>query len=87
MTSNPNARMGLRRPPYAFTEHGVAMLSSVLTSKRAVALNILIIRPSMAHISSRFMAISSGFSNRRRRLLSAGSVFEQGRNEKWHRFR
>src|ERR1700726_4030120 len=40
----PAAKMGLRRPPYAFTEHGVAMLSSVLSSKRAVALNILIIR-------------------------------------------
>lgn len=36
--------MGLRRPPYAFTEHGVAMLSSVLMSKRAVELNIVIIR-------------------------------------------
>jgi hypothetical protein len=35
---------GRRHPPYAFTEHGVAMLSSVLSSKRAVALNILIIR-------------------------------------------
>jgi hypothetical protein len=43
-TSNPAAKMGLRRPPYAFTEHGVAMLSSVLTSERAVELNILIIR-------------------------------------------
>jgi len=43
-TSNPAAKMGLRRPPYAFTEHGVAMLSSVLSSKRAVELNILIIR-------------------------------------------
>jgi hypothetical protein len=42
--SNSAAKMGLRRPPYAFTEHGVAMLSSVLGSKRAVALNILIIR-------------------------------------------
>jgi phage regulator Rha-like protein len=30
--------------PYAFTEHGVAMLSSVLKSKRAVEVNILIIR-------------------------------------------
>lgn len=30
--------------PYAFTEHGVAMLSSVLRSKRAVRMNILIIR-------------------------------------------
>ncbi len=44
VTSNSSARMGLRRPPYAFTEHGVAMLSSILKSKRAVALNILIIR-------------------------------------------
>ncbi|MGA3189312.1 MAG: ORF6N domain-containing protein [Bryobacteraceae bacterium] len=35
---------GRRKPPYAFTEHGVAMLSSVLTSERAVELNILIIR-------------------------------------------
>src|SRR5271155_5239325 len=35
---------GRRFQPYAFTEHGVAMLSSVLSSTRAVALNILIIR-------------------------------------------
>ena len=43
-TSNPAARMGLRRPPYAFTELGVAMLSSVLNSERAVQMNILIMR-------------------------------------------
>lgn len=42
--SNPRARMGLRRPPYAFTELGVAMLSSVLRSDRAVQMNILIMR-------------------------------------------
>lgn len=35
---------GRRHLPYAFTEHGVAMLSSVLTSKRAIAVNIAIIR-------------------------------------------
>ena len=33
--SNPAAKMGLRRRLYAFTEHGVAMLSSVLHSDRA----------------------------------------------------
>jgi hypothetical protein len=33
--------------PYAFTEHGVAMLSSVLRSKRAVQMNIVIIRAFM----------------------------------------
>jgi hypothetical protein len=37
-------RGGRQTAPYAFTEHGVAMLSSVLTSKRAVQMNILIIR-------------------------------------------
>ena len=44
MTSNPAAKMGLRRPPFAFTEQGVAMLSSVLRSRRAVQVNIEIMR-------------------------------------------
>ncbi len=35
---------GIRRPPYAFTEQGVAMLSSVLHSERAVHVNIEIMR-------------------------------------------
>ena len=35
---------GRRYPPYAFTEHGVAMLSSVLSSERAVLVNVQIIR-------------------------------------------
>ena len=33
-----------RFPPYAFTEQGVAMLSSILRSKRAVMVNISIMR-------------------------------------------
>ena len=35
---------GRRRLPYAFTEQGVAMLSSVLNSERAVKVNIAIMR-------------------------------------------
>ena len=35
---------GRRYPPYVFTEQGVAMLSSVLRSKRAIAVNIAIMR-------------------------------------------
>jgi len=42
--SNPGAKKGLRYAPYAFSEHGVAMLSSVLRSKRAVEINISIVR-------------------------------------------
>lgn len=35
---------GRRYPPYAFTEQGVAMLSSVLRSQRAIRVNIEIMR-------------------------------------------
>ncbi|HCC83475.1 TPA: DNA-binding protein [Candidatus Uhrbacteria bacterium] len=37
-------KQGLRYKPLMFTEQGVAMLSSVLTSKRAIAINIQIMR-------------------------------------------
>ena len=43
VTSKPG-RGGRRYPPYAFTEQGVAMLSSVLGSERAIAVNIEIMR-------------------------------------------
>lgn len=36
--------MGLRIAPFAFTEHGVLMLSSVLKSAKAIEVNIQIIR-------------------------------------------
>ena len=42
--SKPAGRGGRRTPPYAFTQEGVAMLSSVLRSKRAVQVNIAIMR-------------------------------------------
>jgi len=37
-------RKGLRKNPLAFTEQGVAMLSSVLNSERAIQVNVQIIR-------------------------------------------
>ena len=43
VTSN-REKMGIRRCPYAFTENGVAMLSSVLNSRRAILVNIEIMR-------------------------------------------
>ena len=42
-TSNAG-RGGHRYVPYTFTEQGVAMLSSVLNSPRAIAINIEIMR-------------------------------------------
>ena len=43
VTSN-SVKMGLRYNPMAFTEQGVAMLSSVLKSERAIEVNIAIMR-------------------------------------------
>jgi len=53
VTSN-NLKMGLRYPPMAFTEQGVAMLSSVLNSDRAIRVNIEIMRTftKMRHLIS-----------------------------------
>ena len=42
--SKPVGRGGRRYIPYAFTEQGVAMLSSVLNSERAIKVNIEIMR-------------------------------------------
>ena len=44
VTSNSGMKMGHRKPPHAFTEQGVAMLSSVLNSERAVQVNVAIMR-------------------------------------------
>ncbi|MCW5898750.1 MAG: ORF6N domain-containing protein [Flavobacteriales bacterium] len=44
VTSNSGDWMGLRYAPMAFTEQGVAMLSSVLNSEQAILVNIHIMR-------------------------------------------
>ena len=42
--TSSSGRGGRRTLPYAFTEQGVAMLSSVLRSKRAIHVNVEIMR-------------------------------------------
>ena len=36
--------MGLRRPPFAFTEHGAHMAATVLNSPRAVKMSLYVVR-------------------------------------------
>jgi hypothetical protein len=55
-------KMGLRRPPYVFTEQGVAMLSAVLKSETAVKVSV---------------AIINAFVAMRRFLISNAKVFER----------
>ncbi len=64
--------------PYVFTEHGVAMLSSVLRSDRAVQMNILIIR---AFVQLReWLATNKDFAARIEKLetksVRHGSIIE-----------
>jgi hypothetical protein len=72
------SRGGRRYLPYAFTQEGIAVLSSVLRSPRAVAVNIEIMR---ALIRMRGMLLSKRNSggNRlanviKRRILVAGRL-------------
>jgi len=39
---------GTRKLPYAFTEHGITMLASILRSERAIEINIQIVRAFIA---------------------------------------
>ena len=42
--TNPGAKMGLRRRPFAFTEHGALMAANVLKTSRAVEMSVLVVR-------------------------------------------
>ena len=42
--SNPGARMGLRRAPFAFTEHGALMAANVLNTPRAIEASLFVVR-------------------------------------------
>jgi hypothetical protein len=61
--------MGFRRAPHAFTQEGVAMLSSVLRSPRAVQTNIAIMRAFMR--LREILAHNSDIASRVEKLESA----------------
>ena len=44
IVTSKKSRGGTRKLPFAFTEHGVLMLSSVLNSQQAIQVNIQIVR-------------------------------------------
>ena len=71
VTSNRD-KMGLRYKPMAFTEQGVAMLSSVLNSNRAIEVNIAIMR---AFVQLRKMI--SSHANLERKLVALEKKYDQ----------
>jgi hypothetical protein len=54
---------GIRKLPYAFTEHGVAMLAGLLNSPKAIEVNIFIVR---AFVTLRQFAL--GYAELKRQL-------------------
>ncbi len=60
-TSNSD-KMGLRKAPFAFTEQGVAMLSAVLHSEKAISVSIDIMKAFVA--MRHYMMLNGGFVNR-----------------------
>lgn len=63
-------RGGVRYMPFAFTEQGIAMLSSVLSSEKAIAINISIIR---AFVTLRQFNLT--YSELKERIVSIESQF------------
>jgi len=53
-------KMGLRRPPFAFTEQGVSMLSAVLHTPTAIAISIRIME---TFVAMRHFALSQSSTN------------------------
>jgi phage regulator Rha-like protein len=65
--------------PYAFTEHGVAMLSSVLNSERAIQVNILIIKAfvRLRHVLSTHKELADKFQELEALVNAHDSVIVQ----------
>lgn len=76
--TSKSGRGGRRYAPYVFTEQGVAMLSSVLRSKRAVAVNIAIMR---AFVELRRAAASYAAIERRLEELERETQAKLGRHD------
>ena len=78
VTSNKD-KMGLRRPPYAFTEHGVSMLSAVLKSNIAIGVSVSIIRAFVA--MRKFISTNAGVFQRLEKVeqkhIEADKKFEK----------
>lgn len=77
---------GNRKPPYAFTENGVAMLSSVLRSKTSIEVNIRIMRAftamrsflmNNAHMFKRIETIEHNYLLVNRHLSEHDKKFEE----------
>jgi len=76
--SKSTIRMGLRKRPFVFTEHGVTMLASVLRSETAVRVSIAIVD---AFVAMRRAMASTGNVLSRLDTVERRQITDQSRNE------
>ena len=76
--SEATVRMGLRKRPFVFTEHGVAMLASVLRSETAVRVSLAIID---AFIAMRRLLIANAEVFKRIETVERRQIVDQAQNE------
>lgn len=70
-------KMGLRKPPYAFTQMGVAMLSSVLSSDTAIDTNIYIMRAFVEYNTIKTLVKYGEFQELKDRLIKTNAYIEE----------
>jgi hypothetical protein len=70
-------KMGLRKPPYAFTQMGVAMLSSVLSSDTAIDTNIYIMRAFVEYNTIKTLVRYGEFQELKERLEKTNAYIEE----------
>lgn len=77
--TSKTGRGGRRHPPRVFTEHGVAMLSGVLKSKRAIRLSIEIVRSfiRLRHVLSSNRELARRLERVEKRLLSHEAALDE----------
>ena len=70
-------KMGLRKPPYAFTQMGVSMLSSVLNSETAIDTNIYIMRAFVEYNTIKTLVKYGEFKKLQERLEKTNAYIEE----------
>ena len=71
-------RMGLRKRPYAFTEHGITMLAALLKSERAIEISVRIVD---AFVAMRRYLVANGQILQQIDQLRRQQILDQNRNE------
>lgn len=91
MMSNSGAKMGLRRPPFAFTEYGALMAASILNSPSATDVSVYAVRAFIRLrellATSKDLAVKLDALERNGEPDQGADCFRQRLHQEWQRRR